>query len=225
MSPAIIEKNNLRVQAPPFSSSEADKASAKNIAISQLHDFLSGGLPDIFRWSLSRPPTTEELNGNLCSLFNAMFVHFRKTLPESEPSPDCFIFTEPGKPSVTFDDLCSRISHFTQILAQGGPFKGKNSGSNSASRPLSKGDKVLILSSLGVDFFVGSIACLSLGATLVLLDPFMERAKMNICIESVLPITHIVTNMKLTAFKKWVLSRAVPSLKKIQNIVEIPTNV
>jgi acyl-CoA synthetase (AMP-forming)/AMP-acid ligase II len=104
-------------------------------------------------------------------------------------------------------------------LAQEGSFKSKG------SKPLAQGDKVLILSSLGVDFFVGSIACLSLGATLILLDPFMERAKMNVCIESVLPISHIVTNMKLTAFKKWILSRAVPALKKISNVVEIPINV
>ncbi|KAF9359833.1 hypothetical protein BGX26_011301 [Mortierella sp. AD094] len=194
--------------------------SAKAIAISQLHDFLSNGFPDIFRWSLHRPPTTEERNGNLCSLFNAMFIHFRNTLPANEPSPDCFIFTEPGKPSVTFDELCSRISHFAQILAQNGA-----PTTRSGAKPLVQGDKVLVLSSLGVDFFVGSIACLSLGATLILLDPFMERAKMNVCIESVLPITHIVTNMKLTTFKKWVLSRAVPALKKISNIVEIPVNV
>ncbi|KAF9438995.1 hypothetical protein BGZ76_001890 [Entomortierella beljakovae] len=193
---------------------------AKKIAISNLHDFLSNGFPDIFRWSLDRPPTTEELNGNLCSLFNAMFIHFRNTLPANEPSPDCFIFTEPGKPSVTYDELCSRISHFTQILAHEGNVKAKSN-----TKPLRKGDKVLILSSLGVDFFVGSIACLSLGATLILLDPFMERAKMNICIDSVLPITHIVTNMKLTSFKKWVLSRAIPALKKIPNVVEIPVNV
>lgn len=147
-----------------------------------------------------------------------MFTHFRSTLPENDPSPDCFIFTEAGKPSVTFDEICARITHFTQILAQEGKAK-------SGIKPLVQGDKVLILSSLGVDFFVGSIACLSLGATLILLDPFMERAKMNICIESVLPISHIVTNMKLTAFKKWVLSRAVPALKKIPNVVEIPVNV
>ncbi|KAF8981029.1 hypothetical protein BGZ46_003323, partial [Entomortierella lignicola] len=194
---------------------------AKAIAISHLHDFLSKGFPDIFRWSLHRPPTTEELNGNLCSLFNAMFVHFRSALPANESSPDCFIFTEPGKPSVTYDELCSRISHFAQILAQDGTSKARSSG----IKPLNPGDKVLILSSLGVDFFVGSIACLSLGATLVLLDPFMERAKMNVCIESVMPITHIVTNMKLSSFKKWALSRAIPALKKITNIVEIPVNV
>ncbi|KAF9116759.1 hypothetical protein BGX27_011073 [Mortierella sp. AM989] len=194
---------------------------AKAIAISQLHDFLSNGFPDIFRWSLNRSPTSEELNGNLCSLFNAMFTHLRNTLPPNESSPDCFIFTEPGKPSVTFDELCSRVSHFTQILSQEGPSKGKSSG----TKPLSQGDKVLILSSLGVDFFVGSIACLSLGATLILLDPFMERAKMNVCIESVMPITHIVTNMKLTSFKKWALSRAIPALKKIPSIVEIPVNI
>ncbi|KAK3835494.1 MAG: pyruvate phosphate dikinase [Linnemannia gamsii] len=196
-------------------------AAAKTIAISQLHDFLSGGFPDIFRWTLHRPPTAEELNGNLCSLFNAMFVHFRNTLPANDPSPDCFIFTEPGRPAVTFDELCSRISHFTEVLAQ----KGSKSSKSGSSKPLAQGDKVLILSSLGVDFFVGSIACLSLGATLILLDPFMERAKMNVCIESVLPISHIVTNMKLTAFKKWILSRAVPALKKIPNVVEIPVNV
>ena len=203
-------------QFPPAAPNPAGVA--KSIAISQLHDFLSHGFPDIFQWSLNRPPTKEELNGNLCSLFNAMFIHFRDTLPAHEPSPDCFIFTQPGQPSVTFDELCSRISHFTQILASAGT--GKNS-----RPPLSRGEKVLILSSLGVDFFVGSIACLSLGATLILLDPFMERAKMNICIESVLPITHIVTNMKLTVFKKWVLSKAVPALKKIPHIVEIPVNV
>ncbi|KAG0309107.1 hypothetical protein BGZ98_005219 [Dissophora globulifera] len=204
----------------PLATPTASAGAAKSIAISQLHDFLSGGFPDIFRWSLNRPPTTEELNGNLCSLFNAMFDHLRSTLPANEPSPDCFIFTEPEKPSVTFDDLCSRISHFSQILAQNGPSKSK-----STVKPLRQGDKVLILSSLGVDFFVGSIAVLSLGATLILLDPFMERAKMNVCIESVLPITHIVTNMRLTAFKKWILSRAVPALKKIPNVVEIPVNV
>ncbi|KAF9934599.1 hypothetical protein FBU30_001363 [Linnemannia zychae] len=209
MSPSINE-------ITPASSAAG---AAKAIAISQLHDFLSGGFPDIFRWTLQRPPTTEELNGNLCSLFNAMFVHLRNTLPANESSPDCFIFTEPGKPAVTFDELCSRISHFTQVLTQQGTFKSKS------SKPLAQGDKVLILSSLGVDFFVGSIACLSLGATLILLDPFMERAKMNVCIESVLPITHIITNMKLTSFKKWILSRAVPALKKIPNVVEIPTNV
>ncbi|KAG0368974.1 hypothetical protein BGZ54_000670, partial [Gamsiella multidivaricata] len=210
MSPAITEITN---------SASSSAGAAKAIAISQLHEFLSGGFPDIFRWSLNRPPTAEELNGNLCSLFNAMFEHFRNALPANDPSPDCFIFTEPGKPSVTFDELCSRISHFTQILAQEGPYKSKSRAS------LSKGDRVLILSSLGVDFFVGSIACLSLGATLILLDPFMERAKMNVCIESVLPIAHIVTNMKLTSFKKWVLSRAVPALKDIPNVVEIPVNV
>ncbi|KAI8351426.1 pyruvate phosphate dikinase [Mortierella sp. GBAus27b] len=121
----------------------------------------------------------------------------------------------------TFDDLCSRITHFAQILAQEGPSKGK-SGS---SKPLGPGDKVLVLSSLGVDFFVGSIACLSLGATLIFLDPYMERAKMNVCIESILPVSHIITNMKLSAFKKWVLSRAIPALKKIPNVVEIPANV
>lgn len=201
-------------EVPPTEASSP----AKEIAISQLHDFLSEGFPDIFRWSLRRAPTQEELNGNLCALFNAMFTHFRSTLPENDPSPDCFIFTEAGKPSVTFDEICARITHFTQILAQEGKAK-------SGVKPLVQGDKVLILSSLGVDFFVGSIACLSLGATLILLDPFMERAKMNICIESVLPISHIVTNMKLTAFKKWVLSRAVPALKKIPNVVEIPVNV
>lgn len=211
MSPSVNEITPASASGPA--------AAAKTIAISQLHDFLSGGFPDIFRWTLHRPPTAEELNGNLCSLFNAMFVHFRSALPANEPSPDCFIFTQPGKPSVTFDELCSRISHFTQVLAQEGSFKSKS------SKPLAKGDKVLILSSLGVDFFVGSIACLSLGATLILLDPFMERAKMNLCIESVLPISHIVTNMKLTAFKKWILSRAVPALKKIPNVVEIPVNV
>ncbi|KAF9173858.1 hypothetical protein BGX21_006064 [Mortierella sp. AD011] len=211
MSPEITQ-----TVAANYSSTE----SAKAIAVSQLHDFLSSGFPDIFRWSLHRPPTAEERNGNLCSLFNAMFTHLRNTLPANEPSPDCFIFTEPGKPSVTFDELCSRISHLAQILAQNGTSK-----SRSGTKPLGQGDKVLILSSLGVDFFVGSIACLSLGATLILLDPFMERAKMNVCIESVLPITHIVTNMKLTIFKKWVLSKAVPALKKIPNIVEIPVNV
>ncbi|KAG0334700.1 hypothetical protein BG000_008115 [Podila horticola] len=211
MSPAVTE-------VLPTATNTASPA--KEIAISQLHDFLSGGFPDIFRWSLSRAPTQEELNGNLCALFNAMFTHFRSTLPENDPSPDCFIFTEPGKPSVTFDEICARITHFTQILAQDGSVKAK-----SGVKPLVQGDKVLILSSLGVDFFVGSIACLSLGATLILLDPFMERAKMNVCIESVLPISHIVTNMKLTAFKKWVLSRAVPALKKIPNVVEIPVNV
>ncbi|KAG0017924.1 hypothetical protein BGZ80_007769 [Entomortierella chlamydospora] len=211
MSPEITQ-----AVAASYSSTE----SAKAIAVSQLHDFLSNGFPDIFRWSLHRPPTAEERNGNLCSLFNAMFTHLRNTLPTNEPSPDCFIFTEPGKPSVTFDELCSRISHLAQILAQDGTSK-----SRSGTKPLGQGDKVLILSSLGVDFFVGSIACLSLGATLILLDPFMERAKMNVCIESVLPITHIVTNMKLTIFKKWILSKAVPALKKIPNIVEIPVNV
>ncbi|KAG0095847.1 hypothetical protein BGZ93_005382 [Podila epicladia] len=211
MSPAITE-------VPPTATNIASPA--KEIAISQLHDFLSGGFPDIFRWSLHRAPTQEELNGNLCALFNAMFTHFRSTLPENDPSPDCFIFTEPGKPSVTFDEICARITHFTQILAQDGSVKAKG-----GVKPLVQGDKVLILSSLGVDFFVGSIACLSLGATLILLDPFMERAKMNVCIESVLPISHIVTNMKLTAFKKWLLSRAVPALKKIPNVVEIPVNV
>ncbi|KAG9063750.1 hypothetical protein KI688_003862 [Linnemannia hyalina] len=211
MSPSVNEITPASASGPA--------AAAKTIAISQLHDFLSGGFPDIFRWTLHRPPTTEELNGNLCSLFNAMFVHFRNTLPANEPSPECFIFTEPGKPAVTFDDLCSRISHFTQVLTQEGSFKSKG------SKPLAQGDKVLILSSLGVDFFVGSIACLALGATLILLDPFMERAKMSVCIESVLPISHIVTNMKLTAFKKWILSRAVPALKKIPNVVEIPVNV
>ncbi|KAG0030539.1 hypothetical protein BGZ82_007398 [Podila clonocystis] len=211
MSPAVTE-------VPPAATNTASPA--KEIAISQLHDFLSGGFPDIFRWSLHRAPTKEELNGNLCALFNAMFTHFRSTLPENDPSPDCFIFTEPGKPSVTFDEICARITHFTQILAQDGSVKVK-----SGVKPLVQGDKVLILSSLGVDFFVGSIACLSLGATLILLDPFMERAKMNVCIESVLPISHIVTNMKLTAFKKWVLSRAVPALKKIPNVVEVPVNV
>ncbi|KAG0266047.1 hypothetical protein BG011_003485 [Mortierella polycephala] len=210
MSPAVTEVPASTTS--PATSELTVVNAAKTIAISHLHDFLSGEFPDIFRWSLQRAPTTEELNGNLCSLFNAMFVHFQNTLPASEPSPDCFIFTEPGKPSVTFDELCSRISHFTQILATG-------------NKPMRQGDKVLILSSLGVDFFVGSIACLSLGATLVLLDPFMERAKMNVCIESVLPISYIVTNMKLTAFKKWVLSRAVPALKKIPNVVEIPVNV
>ncbi|KAG0212455.1 hypothetical protein BGX33_003635 [Mortierella sp. NVP41] len=210
MSPSVNE----------ITAASSGPAAAKTIAISQLHDFLSGGFPDIFRWTLYRAPTPEELNGNLCSLFNAMFVHFRNTLPANEPSPDCFIFTEPGKPSVTFDELCSRISHFTQVLTQEGSFKSKG-----GAKPLAQGDKVLILSSLGVDFFVGSIACLSLGATLILLDPFMERAKMNVCIESVLPITHIVTNMKLTAFKKWILSRAVPALKKIPNVIEIPVNV
>ncbi|KAF9960362.1 hypothetical protein BGZ72_007167 [Mortierella alpina] len=212
MSPAVIE---VPVATAPAASP------AKTIAISQLHNFLSEGFPDIFRWSLQRAPTAEELNGNLCSLFNAMFEHLRTTLPTNEPSPDCFIFTEPGKPSVSFDDLCSRISHFTQILAK----EGAKSSGNGKSRALGQGDKVLVLSSLGVDFFVGSIACLSLGATLILLDPFMERAKMNVCIESVLPITHIVTNMKLTAFKKWILSRAVPALKNIPNVVEIPVNV
>ncbi|KAF9301627.1 hypothetical protein BGZ74_006478, partial [Mortierella antarctica] len=211
MSPAVTE-------VPPTATNVASPA--KEIAISQLHDFLSGEFPDIFRWSLHRAPTQEELNGNLCALFNAMFTHFRSTLPQNDPSPDCFIFTEPGKPSVTFDEICARITHFTQILAQDGSAKAK-----SGVKPLVQGDKVLILSSLGVDFFVGSIACLSLGATLILLDPFMERAKMNVCIESVLPISHIVTNMKLTAFKKWVLSRAVPALKKIPNVVEIPVNV
>ncbi|KAG0210622.1 hypothetical protein BGX28_009147 [Mortierella sp. GBA30] len=211
MSPAITEVSAVATST----------GTAKTIAISQLHNFLSNGFPDIFRWSLERAPTAEELNGNLCSLFNAMFEHLRSALPASEPSPDCFIFTEPGKPSVTFDELCSRISHFTQILAQEGAFKS----SSGKTKALRQGDKVLVLSSLGVEFFVGSIACLSLGATLILLDPFMERAKMNVCIESVLPITHIVTNMKLTAFKKWILSRAVPALKKIPNVVEIPVNV
>lgn len=150
-----------------------------------------------------------------------MFVHLRNTLPANEPSPDCFVFTDPGKPSVTFDDLCSRIGHFAQILAHEGAFKGKSSN----AKPLGPGDKVLVLSSVGIDFFVGSIACLALGATLIFLDPYMERAKMNVCIESVLPVSHIITNMKLTAFKKWILSRAVPALKKIPNVVEIPVNV
>lgn len=122
---------------------------------------------------------------------------------------------------MTFDELCSRITYFTQILAQ----QGLNQKNKSSTQPLNAGDKVLILSSLGVDFFVGAIACLALGATLILLDPYMERAKMSVCIESVLPISHIVTNMKLTAFKKWILSRAVPALKKIPNVVEIPVNV
>ncbi|KAF9553512.1 hypothetical protein BGW38_009384, partial [Lunasporangiospora selenospora] len=140
-----------------------------------------------------------------------MFAYLRQIMPSATLSPECFIFTDPGKPAVTFDDLCKRISHFTQVLTK------------DTNKPVAKGDKVLILSSLGVDFFVGSIACLSLGATLVLLDPYMERAKMNVCIESVLPISHIVTNMKLTTFKKWILSRAVPALKKIPNVVEIPT--
>ncbi|KAF9425574.1 hypothetical protein BGZ94_007418 [Podila epigama] len=215
MSPTATE-----VPAAANAVAHTPSTAAKDIAISQLHDFLSGGFPDIFRWSLHRAPTPEELNGNLCALFNAMFTHFRSTLPENESSPDCFIFTEPGKPSVTFDELCARISHFTQVLAQTGSVKTK-----SGIKPLVQGDKVLILSSLGVDFFVGSIACLALGATLILLDPFMERAKMSVCIESVLPITHIVTNMKLTSFKKWILSRAVPALKKIPNVVEIPVNV
>ncbi|KAF9975736.1 hypothetical protein BGZ65_008127, partial [Modicella reniformis] len=213
MSPAITEI--------PSPASGSAAASAKAIAISQLHDFLSGGLPDIFQWSLSRSPTAEELNGNLGNLFNAMFTHLRNTLPASEPSPDCFIFTDPGKPSVTFDELCTRVSHFVQILAQEGVSKGKSS----STKPLGPGDKVLVLASLGVEFFVGSLACMSLGATLIFLDPFMERAKMNVCIESILPITHIITNMKLTAFKKWALSRAVPALKKIPNVVEIPVNV
>ncbi|KAF9362704.1 hypothetical protein BGX34_005641 [Mortierella sp. NVP85] len=213
MSPAVTEILT--------SSSSLAATAAKAMAISQLHDFLSEGLPDIFRWSLNRPPTAEELNGNLCSLFNAMFVHLRNTLPANESSPDCFVFTNPGKPSVTFDDLCCRISHFAQILAQEGAFKGKSSN----TKPLGPGDKVLVLSSVGVDFFVGSIACLALGATLIFLDPYMERAKMNVCIESVLPVSHIITNMRLTAFKKWILSRAVPALKKIPNVVEIPANV
>ncbi|KAF9289319.1 hypothetical protein BGZ68_009626 [Mortierella alpina] len=108
-----------------------------------------------------------------------MFEHLRATLPPNEPSPDCFIFTEPDKPSISFEELCSRISHFTQVLAK----EGAKSSSSGKSKALGQGDKVLILSSLGVDFFVGSIACLSLGATLILLDPFMERAKMNVCID------------------------------------------
>ncbi|KAG0348411.1 hypothetical protein BG004_005252 [Podila humilis] len=214
MSPSAITE--VPISEVPCTSTTA----AKDIAISQLHDFLSGGFPDIFRWSLQRTPTEEELNGNLCALFNAMFTHFRSTLSRDEPSPDCFIFTEPGKPGVTFDELCARITHFAQILAQ-----DRSERIKSGVKPLVQGDKVLVLSSLGVDFFVGSIACLSQGATLILLDPFMERAKMNICIESVLPVSHIVTNMKLNTFKKWVLSRAVPALKKIPYVVEIPVNV
>ncbi|KAF9161211.1 hypothetical protein DFQ26_004772 [Actinomortierella ambigua] len=198
--------------SPPY---EGPKAEAKHIAINQLHDFLSQGLPDIFRWSVKRPPTEEEMNGNICSLFNAMFTHFRETVAPDAPSPDCFVFTQPDMPAVTFDEMCSRISHFTQILSQG--YK--------SCKPLQKGDKVLILASLGVDFYVGAIAVLSLGATLVLLDPYMERSKMSVCIESVMPITHIVTNMKLTSFKKWILSRAVPALKKISNVAEIPIHV
>ncbi|KAG0240446.1 hypothetical protein BGW41_006967 [Actinomortierella wolfii] len=194
---------------------QGPKAEAKQIAISQLHDFLSKGIPDIFQWNLKRSPTAEEMNGNICSLFNAMFTHYREAIGLDAPSPDCFVFTQPDKPAVTFDEMCSRISHFTQILKQG----------TKTCKPLQKGDKVLILSSLGVDFYVGAIAVLSLGATLVLLDPYMERAKMSVCIESVMPITHIVTNMKLTSFKKWILSRAVPALKKIHNVAEIPVNV
>ncbi|KAJ3412931.1 hypothetical protein HDV05_008719 [Chytridiales sp. JEL 0842] len=159
------------------------------------------------------------IQGNLYNLFSIPLSKKASTTAFVLESSDHQTQTHAPEPdTVTYGEFAQRVDKMADLLFSRMPKEYQdNPNSSNLERP-----RIVSLMAPNVEFFVVAFAIQKIGCTLVILDPTMEKYKLQHCIQ-IANLTMLVTNLSGLAWNAVCLKY--PFLRRVPKVVKLNAKI